>query len=99
AAWSTASPSRSRCSSRASPSAVRTSRRPSSGCSPRRSSRRPAAGGPSGSSGPSGKRPPPRQISRTADDLVDLSDEVDPDRDHVRGGGDDAAVTLVEYGD
>jgi Na+/H+ antiporter NhaA len=40
-----------------------------------------------------------RQISRTADDLVDLSDEVDPERDHVRGGGDDAAVTLVEYGD
>jgi protein-disulfide isomerase len=39
-----------------------------------------------------------RQISHTADDLVDLSDDVDPDRDRVRGG-DDAAVTLVEYGD
>jgi Na+/H+ antiporter NhaA len=39
-----------------------------------------------------------RQISRTADDLVDLSDEVDPARDHVRGG-DEAVVTLVEYGD
>jgi len=39
-----------------------------------------------------------RQISRTADDLVDLSDDVDPARDHVRGGA-DAAVTLVEYGD
>jgi protein-disulfide isomerase len=39
-----------------------------------------------------------RQISRTAADLVDLSDEVDPERDHLRGG-DDAAVTLVEYGD
>jgi len=39
-----------------------------------------------------------RQISGTADDLVDLSDEVDPARDHVRGG-DGAVVTLVEYGD
>jgi Na+/H+ antiporter NhaA len=39
-----------------------------------------------------------RQISGTASDLVDLSDEVDPARDHVRGR-DDAAVTLVEYGD
>jgi protein-disulfide isomerase len=39
-----------------------------------------------------------RQISGTADDLVDLSDDVDPARDHVRGS-DDAAVTLVEYGD
>jgi Na+/H+ antiporter NhaA len=39
-----------------------------------------------------------RQISATANDLVDLSDEVDPVRDHVRGR-DDAAVTLVEYGD
>ena len=39
-----------------------------------------------------------RQISSTADDLVDLSYDVDPVRDHVRGGA-DAAVTLVEYGD
>jgi Na+/H+ antiporter NhaA len=39
-----------------------------------------------------------RQLSATADDLVDLSDDVDPARDHVRGGA-DAAVTLVEYGD
>ena len=39
-----------------------------------------------------------RQISSTADDLVDLSDDVDPDRDHVRGSA-EAAVTLVEYGD
>jgi protein-disulfide isomerase len=39
-----------------------------------------------------------RQISRTADDLVDLSDEVDSPRDHVRGG-DEALVTLVEYDD
>ena len=39
-----------------------------------------------------------RQLSRTAEDLVDLSDDVDPDRDHVRGAP-DAPVTLVEYGD
>src|SRR5581483_6247781 len=35
---------------------------------------------------------------RTAEDILDLSDDVDPKRDHVRGP-DDAAVTLVEYGD
>ncbi|HEV7883836.1 MAG TPA: Na+/H+ antiporter NhaA [Solirubrobacteraceae bacterium] len=39
-----------------------------------------------------------RQLSRTAEDLVDLSDDVDPERDHVRGAN-DAPVTLVEYGD
>jgi len=39
-----------------------------------------------------------RQILRTADDLADLSEDVDPERDHVRGPA-DAAVTLVEYGD
>ncbi len=39
-----------------------------------------------------------RQISGTAEDILDLSDEVDPDRDHVRGP-DDAQVTLIEYGD
>ena len=39
-----------------------------------------------------------RQISGTRDDILDLSDDVDPDRDHVRGP-DDAPVTLVEYGD
>jgi Na+/H+ antiporter NhaA len=39
-----------------------------------------------------------RQLSRTADDAVDLSDDVDLDRDHLRGV-DDALVTLVEYGD
>jgi Na+/H+ antiporter NhaA len=39
-----------------------------------------------------------RQIAGTAEDLLDLSDDVDPDRDHVRGS-DDALVTLVEYGD
>jgi Na+/H+ antiporter NhaA len=39
-----------------------------------------------------------RQIGRTAEDILDLSDDVDPDRDHIRGP-DDAPVTLVEYGD
>jgi Na+/H+ antiporter NhaA len=39
-----------------------------------------------------------RQLSRTAEDLVDLADDVDPERDHVRGAI-DAPVTLVEYGD
>jgi protein-disulfide isomerase len=39
-----------------------------------------------------------RQISGTAEDLVDLSEDVDPARDRVRGP-DDAPVTLVEYGD
>jgi protein-disulfide isomerase len=39
-----------------------------------------------------------RQIGRTAEDILDLVDDVDPDRDHVRGS-DDAPVTLVEYGD
>jgi Na+/H+ antiporter NhaA len=39
-----------------------------------------------------------RQIAGTADELLDLSEEVDPDRDHIRGS-EDAPVTLVEYGD
>jgi Na+/H+ antiporter NhaA len=39
-----------------------------------------------------------RQLLGTAEDLLDLSDDVDPDRDHVRGP-DSAPVTLVEYGD
>jgi protein-disulfide isomerase len=39
-----------------------------------------------------------RQIGATPEDILDLSDEVDPERDHVRGP-DDALVTLVEYGD
>jgi Na+/H+ antiporter NhaA len=37
-----------------------------------------------------------RQLGRTAAELVDLADDVDPERDHVRGR-DDAPVTLVEY--
>ena len=32
---------------------------------------------------PSGMRA--RQIARTADDILDLADDVDPDRDHIRG--------------
>ncbi len=39
-----------------------------------------------------------RQLARTADDIIDLSDEVDPARDHIRGAA-DAPVTLIEYGD
>jgi Na+/H+ antiporter NhaA len=39
-----------------------------------------------------------RQLLATAEELLDLSDDVDPDRDHARGP-DDAPVTLVEYGD
>src|SRR3954447_12075033 len=39
-----------------------------------------------------------RQLAATVDDIVDLADDVDPARDHVRGA-DDAPVTLVEYGD
>ena len=53
------------------------------------------------SSGSSARLPAPvraRQLSRTADEIVDLSDEVDPARDHARGA-EDAPVTLVEYGD
>jgi len=39
-----------------------------------------------------------RQIGGTASDIPDLADDVDPDRDHIRGP-EDAAVTLLEYGD
>jgi Na+/H+ antiporter NhaA len=39
-----------------------------------------------------------RQIVGTVDDILDLSDDVDPTRDHIRGP-DDALVTLLEYGD
>jgi protein-disulfide isomerase len=39
-----------------------------------------------------------RQVGSTAEDLLDLVDEVDPDHDHIRGP-EDAPVTLVEYGD
>jgi protein-disulfide isomerase len=39
-----------------------------------------------------------RQLLGTADDLLDLSEDVDPERDHVRGP-ESAPVTLVEYGD
>jgi protein-disulfide isomerase len=39
-----------------------------------------------------------RQLSRTAADILDLADDVDPDRDHIRGPN-DAPVTLLEYGD
>ncbi|HEY1276275.1 MAG TPA: Na+/H+ antiporter NhaA [Thermoleophilaceae bacterium] len=39
-----------------------------------------------------------RQVAGTADDLLDLADDVDPARDHIRGS-DEAVVTLLEYGD
>ncbi len=39
-----------------------------------------------------------RQLGRTAEDILDLAVEIDPDRDHIRGP-DDAPVTLLEYGD
>ncbi len=39
-----------------------------------------------------------RQIAGTYEDLLDLSAEVDPGRDHIRGP-ERAPVTLVEYGD
>jgi len=39
-----------------------------------------------------------RQFGRTAAQLVDLAEDVDPERDHIRGAA-DAPVTLVEYGD
>jgi Na+/H+ antiporter NhaA len=39
-----------------------------------------------------------RQIAGTYEDLLDLSEDVDPERDHIRGSA-DAPVTLVEYGD
>jgi Na+/H+ antiporter NhaA len=39
-----------------------------------------------------------RQIGSTPGDVLDLTEDVDPERDHIRGP-DDAPVTLVEYGD
>ena len=39
-----------------------------------------------------------RQIAGTVEDLVDLAEDVDSERDHIRGP-EDALVTLVEYGD
>lgn len=39
-----------------------------------------------------------RQIAGTAEDILDLSEDVDPEIDHIRGPA-DAPVTLVEYGD
>jgi protein-disulfide isomerase len=39
-----------------------------------------------------------RQIAGTTEELLDLSEDVDPDRDHIRGP-EEAPVTLVEYGD
>jgi Na+/H+ antiporter NhaA len=38
------------------------------------------------------------QLRRTADSIIDLSDDVDPERDHIRGDP-AGVVTLVEYAD
>jgi Na+/H+ antiporter NhaA len=38
------------------------------------------------------------QLRRTAESIIDLAEDVDPDRDHIRGDP-DGAVTLVEYAD
>ena len=39
-----------------------------------------------------------RQLGGTAEQLIDLAENVDPERDHIRGAP-DAPVTLVEYAD
>jgi protein-disulfide isomerase len=39
-----------------------------------------------------------RQLLSTAEEMLDLSEDVDPERDHIRGP-ESAPVTLVEYGD
>jgi Na+/H+ antiporter NhaA len=39
-----------------------------------------------------------RQLGQVAETLIDLADDVDPTRDHVRGDP-DAIVTIVEYAD
>ncbi len=39
-----------------------------------------------------------RQLGETAEQIVDLFEDVDPERDHVRGRP-EASVTLLEYGD
>ncbi len=39
-----------------------------------------------------------RQLAGTAEDLQDLAEDVDPERDHIRGP-EGAPVTLIEYGD
>jgi Na+/H+ antiporter NhaA len=39
-----------------------------------------------------------RQLAATAEDILDLAADVDPERDHTRGS-DNAPVTIVEYGD
>ena len=38
------------------------------------------------------------QLRRTAESIIDLADDVDPERDHIRGDP-DGLVTLVEYAD
>jgi Na+/H+ antiporter NhaA len=39
-----------------------------------------------------------RQLGNTAETIIDLDDDIDPERDHIRGNP-EAPVTLLEYGD
>jgi Na+/H+ antiporter NhaA len=39
-----------------------------------------------------------RQVAATREEILDLADDVDPERDHIRGAA-TAPVTLIEYGD
>ncbi len=39
-----------------------------------------------------------RQLIHTEEEILDLADDIDPTRDHIRGAK-DALVTLLEYGD
>ena len=97
-ARSPASASPSRCSSRASPSTGSCSRRRRSASSPARSCSALSAWGAFRLIAliPASTRA--RQLSGTADELLDLADDVDPEVDHLRGNP-DAPVVLLEYGD
>ena len=55
-------------------------------------------GGVPGDPAPAGEACARGRSRGRGEDLLDLAEDVDPDRDHVRGP-DDAPVTLVEYGD
>ena len=86
-----------RCSSRRSPSTGRSSRRRSSGSSAR-GWRRGAHVAPLPRDGAAPVADGVRGLLGTAESLVDLYIDVDPERDHIRGPV-DAPVTVVEYGD
>ena len=80
-----ASASPSRCWSPRSPSPARCSTRPSSACSRPRSSRPRWRGSRSGSCSCCPPMLRARQLGNTAETIVDLDDDVDPERDHIRG--------------